>query len=65
MYYCLENDTCVTICSSLTIAGGVDELIRLNSPYNGVKVTKKTKFKAGTALRINESVENPGAVQPN
>lgn len=65
LYYCLENDTCVTICSSLTIDGGVDELIRLNSPYNGVKVTKKTKFKAGTALRINESVENPGATQSN
>jgi hypothetical protein len=63
LYYCLENDTCVTICSSLTIDGGVDELIRLNSPYNWVKVTKKTKFKAGTALRINELVENPGAAQ--
>jgi hypothetical protein len=33
----------------------------LNSPYEGTKVTKKTKFKAGTRLRINESVENPGA----
>lgn len=63
LYYCNENDTCVTICSSISVAGGVDELIRLNSPYNGVKVTKKTKFKAGTALRINESVENPGATQ--
>lgn len=63
LYYCLENDTCSSICSSFTINGGVDELIRLNSPYNGVKVTKKTKFKAGTALRIDESVENPGAHQ--
>ena len=62
LYYCNENDTCIKICSSISVEGGVDELIRLNSPYDGVIVTKKTKFKAGTALRINESVENPGDV---
>ena len=61
LYYCNENDTCVTICGSWYIVGGADELIRLNSPYYGTKLTKRTKFKAGTRLRINESVENPGA----
>ena len=64
LYYCNGNDTCVTIYSSFTINGGVDEFTRLNSPYKGVKVTKKTKFKAGTALRIDKSAENPGADQP-
>ena len=61
LYYCNENDTCVSICASWPIDGGADELIRLNSPYNGTKVSKRTKFKAGTPLRIDESVENPGA----
>ena len=62
LYYCNENDTCVKICSSWSIDCNVDELIRLNSPYRGVKLNKRTKFKAGTALRINDSVENPGSI---
>ena len=61
LYYCNEDDTCSSICASWSIVGGVDELIRLNSPYHGTKVGKRTKFRAGTALRIDDTVENPGA----
>ena len=63
VYYCREDDTIPLICESWPIVGGVDTLLRLNTPYGGSKVSKKTRFKAGTKLRINDLVPNPGAGQ--
>lgn len=61
-YITQTNDTCETICRNFWIEGGPERLAFLNSPYNGVTLTTRHKFKKWTVLRVNDQIPNPGAI---